>query len=93
MIRYLLLSIFTFLHLSAFDAFISPKLLKKSFKDENLIILDIATKDIYKTSHIQNAIHVDMIKFTNQESPLHLMNSPVILQKLSETWVLIRTQK
>lgn len=79
--KYFLLSIFTFLHLSAFDAFVSPKILKESLADKELVILDIASKDIYKTSHILNAIHVDITKFINQENSLQVMNTQAILQK------------
>jgi len=56
----LLLSTLLFLDLTAFSAFVSPSELAQSMKSSSLIILDVSPKEIYKQSHIKNAIHVDV---------------------------------
>lgn len=69
--KFFLLSILTFINVVAFDAFITPSELKNSLDSKGLIILDVATKKIYKTGHIKNAIHADISKFIdNQKQPL-----------------------
>ncbi|WP_373004695.1 sulfurtransferase [Sulfurimonas sp.] len=78
---FLLLSI-SFFTLIASDAFITPSELKNSLKEKNLIIIDVADADIYKTSHVKGAINSDISKFINQdpENLYSLMNSPEIIQ-------------
>ncbi len=79
---FLLLSI-SFITLLASDAFITPSELKDSFKDKNLVIIDVADPTIYKESHIKYAINADVSKFINQKSknPYSLMNSEQEIQK------------
>ncbi len=73
--------IFPLIHLFAFDAFISPSELKNSLEEKNLIIIDVASKDIYKKSHIINAIHVDITSYIDDKSPYQQMNTPEVIQE------------
>jgi len=81
----LLLSTLLFLDLTAFSAFVSPSELAQSMKSSNLIILDVSPKEVYKLSHIKNAIHVDMttIKPKNLQKTLRNLginsNSDVVI--------------
>ncbi len=68
-------------HLFAFDAFVSPAELKSSLDDKNLIIIDVASKDIYKKSHITGAIHLDTASFIDEHSTYQQMNTPEVIQE------------
>jgi len=67
-------------HSFGYEAFISPSNLKKALKDESLIIFDTSSTALYKQGHIDGAIHVNVYKFINQESPYKLMHSTEIIQ-------------
>jgi len=62
----ILLSTLLFLNLNAFSAFVSPNDLAKSLDHPNLIILDVTKKEIYKQSHIEGAIYVDITTFNKK---------------------------
>ncbi len=62
-----LLSTLLFFNLTAFDAFVTPTQLAKSLNDTNLIILDISNREIYKKSHIKNAIHINRDTFFDDD--------------------------
>lgn len=51
----------------ASEAFITPSELKDSLKDEKLVLLDVSPSDMYNTSHIKDALHVDISKFTKSK--------------------------
>ncbi len=69
----------------ASNAFITPNELQKSLNDTNLIIIDVSSYDKYKQSHIKNAIHSDVTKFIDKESPYSLMvPSKIIQEELKE---------
>ena len=78
--KYLLILAISIFKLSAFDAFITPSELKMSLSDKNLIIIDVADSFTYKKSHIKDAIHADVSKFVNHESPYSLMNPVEVIQ-------------
>jgi len=82
--KFFLLSIITFIHLVAFDAFITPSKLKDSFENKKLIILDVTTKEIYKTGHIKNAIHADISLFRDIKEPSLLAPKEKIEQELKK---------
>ncbi len=69
------------IHLLAFDAFVSPGELKNSLTEKNLIIIDVASKEVYKKSHIVGAIHVDVQAFIDEESPYKQMHAPEVIQE------------
>jgi thiosulfate/3-mercaptopyruvate sulfurtransferase len=79
--KYFLILSLSFFTLLASDAFIKPSELKLSLADNKLIIIDVADLAIYKTSHIEGALHCDVTKFINKKSPYFLMNSPDVIQK------------
>lgn len=81
--KYLLLLSLSFFTLLASDAFITPSELKKSLKEKNLIVIDVANTNIYETSHIKGAIHADISKFINKDPKniYSLMNSAETIQK------------
>ena len=79
--KYLLIIAISFFNLVASDAFISPSKLKQSLNNKNLIIIDVADYNIYKTSHIKGAIHADVSKFIDSQSLYSLMRSPQTIQK------------
>ncbi len=70
----LLILLVTFLSLHAFDAFITPSELKNSLTNDNLIIMDVGSNALYKQSHIQNAIHVDVLNFSDSDKIQELIS-------------------
>jgi thiosulfate/3-mercaptopyruvate sulfurtransferase len=48
------------------NGFISPSELKSSLDDENLVIIDVDERSIYKKGHIENAINADIISFLDR---------------------------
>ncbi len=74
--KYILILVIIALNSFSYDAFITSKKLKNSINDKNLIIIDVGDYSLYKTSHINNAIHVDVSKFLAIENnPFMLMDS------------------
>lgn len=67
--------VFTFLNLSAFDAFVSPSELKSSLNNKNLVLIDVGSKSLYKQSHIKNAIHLDILNLVDKKNLYRIMNS------------------
>jgi len=78
--KYTLILTLAFFNLFASEAFISSSELKKSLNNKELIIIDVANFDIYKKSHIKDALHLAISKFVNEDSQYHLMNSAEILE-------------
>lgn len=78
----LLVLILAFLNLSALDAFISPSELKNSLANDNLVIVDVGSIALYKKSHIQNAIHVDVVNYSKKEGSYFKMNTSDEIQEL-----------
>lgn len=73
--KYLTVLLLLVVELFSFDAFVKPSELAKSFKEKNIIILDVAKKDLYEKSHIKGAIHVDVKSFVDEMSPYSLMKT------------------
>ncbi len=78
--RYLLTFSLLFFNLLASNAFITPSELKKSLSEKSLIIIDVANSSLYEEGHITGAIHADISKFVDIESPYSLMNTPQLIQ-------------
>ena len=79
--KYLLLSILLVINTYAYDAFISASELKANLDDPKLIILDVNSKESYDTSHIQNALHVDVTKFASKEENISSLLSSIWTQR------------
>lgn len=67
--KYLALFLFYVTSLFASDAFISTVELKERLNDPDLVLLDVAERSIYTTSHIKNALHVNMNSFEDTTKP------------------------
>ena len=67
--RFFLFLIVTFVHLLASNAFITPDELKNDFGREDVVLLDVSPKEVYKAGHIKNALHVTLSDFTDMEKP------------------------
>lgn len=78
--KYILILTLAFFNLFASQAFMSSSELKESLNNKELIVIDVANFNIYKTSHIKGAIHLDISKLINEDSQYHLMNSAEILE-------------
>lgn len=83
--KYFLLSLFTLLSLNAFDAFIKPNELKEHLENKNLILIDVASTELYQKGHILHSYHCDVSKLINNTKlyPL-IQNSSVVQKELSQ---------
>ncbi|MBU1659584.1 thiosulfate sulfurtransferase [bacterium] len=79
--KYLLILFIFFSFSYSFDAFIKPADLRKSLSNENLILIDADSVDLYRKSHILSAIHSDVTLFIDKKSKYSNMHSPEIIQK------------
>ncbi len=73
-----------FLHLNASSAFITVSELKEQFNSKELIIIDVATSDIYATSHIDGALNIDVAQLSrSSEKGTVVSSQDKIQQELS----------
>jgi thiosulfate/3-mercaptopyruvate sulfurtransferase len=68
--KYLLFFFLSFTSLLASDAFISTVELKERLHDPKLLLLDVAPRSAYTTSHITHAVHVDINAFVTMQNAL-----------------------
>ena len=68
--RYFVFLFFIATSLLASEAFISTLELKERLNDEKLLLLDLSTAPMYKTSHISNAVHVDLKTLLDAEDKI-----------------------
>ncbi|MBU0721772.1 thiosulfate sulfurtransferase [bacterium] len=66
--KHISLLLLLFVYAFSYDAFIKPQELKTLLQNKELIILDVGSRESYKKSHIQNAVHVDVSKFSNKST-------------------------
>lgn len=79
--KYFLLSLFTLLNLNAFEAFVKPNELKEHLQKKNLILIDVASKELYQQGHILNALHCDVSKLINTTKLYPLIHQSSAIQK------------
>lgn len=79
-LKKLLPLLFTFVHLSAYEAFIKPYELKEVLLNDNLVIIDVASKSLYSMSHIDGSLNVNVNSFKNIFSPYMIMKSAENIQ-------------
>lgn len=64
--KFILILLFA-IHVTAYDAFIKPNQLHEILQNKNLILLDASEYSLYEKSHISNALHADISKFTKNK--------------------------
>ena len=79
--KYILLTLLLVINTYSYDAFISAHELKANLDNPKLILLDVDSKESYDTSHIQNALHVDVTKFTSKKENISSLLSSIWTQR------------
>ena len=80
-----LVFMFSFYALAS-EPFIGIDELKEKIDNDNLVILDVGTKEDYLKEHIPNALHTDIKMFRAQHGKYQLLRTPLELQKVIRSY-------
>ncbi|MDA7816899.1 rhodanese-like domain-containing protein [Sulfurimonas sp.] len=74
------------LYIYAADAFISPQDLHDKMKNDNLVILDVTTKEAYENEHIPGAVRADVGQFRKKVLMHQEIRSEAEIQNIARSY-------
>jgi len=83
--KFLLLSVFSFVYLFSWDAFVNPSELREMITKKNVVLLDTTDEKTFNKGHIPSAQRADISDFRKQVGSYQLMRSSKEIQKVARS--------
>ncbi len=83
--RFLLVTVFSFVYLFSWDAFVNPHELREMMTQKNVVLIDTTDEKTFNEGHIPSAIRADISDFRKQVGSYQVMRSPEEIQKIARS--------